>query len=379
MLYFDNAATSSPKAPGVSERMRYYLDAVCANINRGENTHAIRAGMVTLRLRERLCELFHFDAADHVLLNAGATMALNVALKGFLKPGDHVLVSAYEHNAVMRPLVQLGVDFDRVPGDEDGCMDVSAIEPLIRSNTKLFALAHASNVTGTLQDVEAVGAICKKHNIAFVVDAAQTAGYVPIDFHRAQMSAMAVPAHKGLLGPQGIGALLLREDFAKQLDPLIIGGTGSMSDSEEVPPYMPDRFESGTPNLPGIYGWAAAMEYLASQDENAHRQRQTALLQHFLHALQGIEHLRILGKKTAHGRVGVVSLDFTRFDNAQVCDRLEREFGIITRSGLHCAPAAHKAMGTFPRGTVRFALGYSTTFEEIDAALQAITAIAAQG
>lgn len=376
MIYLDNAATSFPKAPGVSDRMKFYLDSVGASVNRGVYAPAQTAALEQLTVRERLCALLHHLDPTHVLLTAGATAALNLAVKGWLRSGDHVLVSSMEHNAVMRPLVQLGVEFDRVPCDGEGRMDLAAIKPLLRPNTRLFVLNHASNVCGTVQDAEAVGKLCKLHGIPLVLDASQSAGHLPIDFSAWQLSALALPAHKGLLGPQGIGALLVTPAFAAGLSPLIAGGTGSVSDSEELPPYLPDRFESGTPNLPGIYGWAAALDYVNQIGIDALRAHELRLTERFLRGLDETDDVRMVGTRRTEQRVGVVAVDFLRQDNAEAADRLEREFGILTRCGMHCAPAAHKTLGTFPRGVVRFSVGYSTTEAEIDAALSAIRTIA---
>ncbi len=375
MIYMDNAATSFPKAPGVGEAMAYYVSQIGVNINRSVYAPAQEAGLQTLTLREQLSEFFCHDAPNRVLLTGGMTVAVNLAIKGFVKSGDHVLVSSMEHNAVMRPLVQLGVEFDRVPCDAEGFLQLDQIEGLIRPNTRLFVLCHASNVCGSVQDAETVGRLCKLHNIAFVLDAAQTAGHIPIDFEALQLSALAIPAHKGLLGPQGIGALLVSEAFAAQLDPLIAGGTGSMSDSEELPPYLPDRFESGTPNLPGIYGWSAAMDYVnqTQAERAAHERTLTARL---LEEIAKMPHLRLVGTRDLQRRVGVVAVDFLHRDNAEAADILEQEFGILTRCGLHCAPSAHKTLGTFPQGVVRFAVGHKTTEDEVEAVLQALRTLA---
>ena len=375
MIYLDNAATSFPKAPLVGAQMQYYIENIGVNINRSVYAPAAQAGLQTLELREKLSEFFRHDDPDRVIFTGGNTASLNFAIKGFLKSGDHVLVSSMEHNAVMRPLVQLGVEFDRVPCDAQGHMDIAAIEPLIRENTKLFVLCHASNVCGTIQDAEAVGRLCKLHDIAFVLDAAQTAGHIPVDFARFNLSALAVPAHKGLLGPQGIGALLLSERFAEQLNPLIAGGTGSMSDSEELPPYLPDRFESGTPNLPGIYGWSAAIDYVSQLGLQTRREREVELTDYFVAELLKIKNVNLIGSRMSDDRVGVIAVDYVNLDNAEAADILEQKYGILTRCGLHCAPSAHKTLGTFPRGVVRFSIGHSTTKEEIDAALKAIAEI----
>ena len=242
MIYLDHAATSYPKPAGVGERMKYYVDQVGANAGRASYASAREAGRTVLRLRQRLCGLFAFPHLDHVILTAGATAGLNLILKGLLQPGDHCIVSAMEHNAVMRPLVQLerrGITFDRAPCDWTGRLRLEALSAQFRPNTKLVVLAHASNVCGVLQDALAVGALCRARGVPFVLDAAQSAGHVPIDAQALNLSALVVPGHKGLLGPQGIGAALIVPELAVRLDPLTAGGTGSASDSEELPPCFP--------------------------------------------------------------------------------------------------------------------------------------------
>ena len=377
-IYLDNAATSFPKPDGVSRRMKEYIDTVGATVNRSVYGSAQDAGLVLLTLRERLAKLFHFDDPTYVILTPGMTAGMNMVIKGFLKSGDHCLVSSMEHNAVMRPIQQLtecGVSFDRIPCDREGFMDIDAIEGLIRPNTKLLVMAHGSNVSGTVQDAERVGKICAAHGIAFVLDAAQTAGHIDVDFQRFNLSALCVPGHKGLLGPSGIGAMLLRKDFAELLTPLIAGGTGSASDSELLPHYMPDRFESGTPNMPGVYGWEAAMAFLDEQGVEKLHAHEMALTERFLNGLKEIDTVRLAGTYDLSRRVGVVSIDFRNIDNAEAAYRLETEYGILTRCGLHCAPSAHKSLDTFPQGTVRFAVGFASTEDEVDAALEAIRVI----
>lgn len=377
-IYLDNAATSFPKPQGVSDAMKYYLDCVGANINRSVYTAAQEAGLTTLTLRQRLAGLFRFpEAPTHVILTSGATMALNTVISGLLRPGDHCVVSSMEHNAVMRPLLRLeGVTFDRLPCDSEGFADVSALPALLRENTKLVVMAHGSNVCGTVQDAAAVGRICKARNIPFLLDGAQTAGHFPLDFEALGLSALAVPGHKGLLGPGGVGALLLRDELAQQITPLVAGGTGSASDSEYLPPYLPDRFESGTANVPGYYGWEAALRFIEETGVDALRAHEMALCRRFLEGLDGIPHVRLVGTKELERRVGVISVDFLRRDNAEAAFALESEHHILTRCGLHCAPSAHKTLGTFPQGTVRFSLGWSSTEADIDAALRAIGEIA---
>ena len=379
-VYLDNAATSFPKPPMVGARMREYVDEVGAPVNRGSYEAAQQAELVTLRLRQRLCALFGFADPSHVILTPGNTWGLNMLLLGALRRGDHVLVSAMEHNAVMRPLTQLakhGVVFDRIPCDAEGRLQADRIETMLRLNTRLVLLAHASNVSGTVQDAAAVGEICAARGIAFALDAAQTAGHIPLDFTALHLSALSVPAHKGLMGPQGIGALLLRPDFAKTIEPLVSGGTGSVSDSEDIPLYLPDRFEPGTPNLPGIYGWEAALEYLEGITVEAVAAHDRALTARLLGGLREIPGVVLIGPDSVENRVGVFSLDFPGKDNAEIAARLEEECGILTRCGLHCAPNAHRTLGTFPRGTVRLSLGWFNTEDDIDRALHAVKAVSA--
>lgn len=376
-IYLDNGATSFPKPEGVSQVMKDYMDRVGATINRSVYGSAQDAGLVTLQLREGLAKLFRFtEPATHVILTPGATWGLNMAIKGALKPGDHCIVSSMEHNAVMRPLLQLeGVEYDRIPCNREGLLDPADVEKLIRPNTKLLVMAHGSNVCGSVQDAAAVGEICHRHGIDFVLDAAQTAGHYPIDFEGFHLSALCVPGHKGLLGPSGIGALLMRDDFARKIDVIVAGGTGSASDSEYLPDYLPDRFESGTPNLPGIYGFEAAVRYVSQRGIEDLRSHEMALCERFLEGLKEIPNVNMCGTWDLSRRVGVISVDFVNRDNAMAAFQLETDYGILTRCGLHCAPSAHKTLDTFPRGTVRFSLGFASTQEDVDAALTAIREI----
>ena len=375
--YLDNAATSFPKPEGVSTRMKEYMDTVGATINRSVYGAAQDAGLVTLLLRESLKKFFHFpDPVTHVILTPGATAGLNMVIKGYLRPGDHCIVSSMEHNAVMRPLLQLeGVEYDRIQANREGLINPTDVESLIRPNTRLVIMAHGSNVCGAVQDAAAVGEICRKHGIAFALDVAQTAGHIDIDFEGWGLSALVAPGHKGLLGPSGIGVMLLRDDFAKELNPLIAGGTGSASDSEYLPDYLPDRFESGTPNLPGIYGLAASMEFLQKEGLEKLHAHEMELCKRFMDGVARIPGAVVCGPQGLENRVGVISLDFPGQDNAEVAYRLEMDHGILTRCGLHCAPSAHKSLDTFPRGTVRFSLGFASTEDDVDTALAAIKAV----
>ena len=377
-VYLDYAATSFPKPPEVPAQMLRYLSEVGATVNRSVYGAAQAAGLVELTLRQRLCRLFHFAPVTHAVLTPGNTWGLNLLLAGLLRPGDHCVVSSMEHNAVMRPLQALarqGVTFTRVACDGTGRLEPKDVEAALRPDTRLVVLAHGSNVSGTVQDAAAVGDICRRHGIPFCLDAAQTAGHIPVDFAALGLSALSVPGHKGLLGPSGIGALLLTPELAAQLTPIVSGGTGSASDSEEIPPYMPDRFEPGTPNVPGIYGLEAALAFLEQTGVEAVAAHDRLLTVRFLEGVRGVPGVRIVGPDTPEGRVGVVSLDFPGRDNAEVAEALECRFGILTRCGLHCAPAAHQTLGTFPRGTVRFSWGWFSTEGDIDQALEAVRSV----
>ena len=378
-IYLDNAATSFPKPPAVAEAMLRYTREVGASINRGVYASAQDAGMTALLLRESLCHLFRHGDPTHCVLTSGNTMGLNMILRGWLRPGDHGLVSSREHTAVRRPLRDLaerGVGFDRVPCDENGRLDPEDLRRMLRPDTRLVLLAHGSNVSGGVQDAAAIGRICREKGVPFALDAAQTAGHWEIDFDGWGLSALSVPGHKGLMGPSGMGALLLSPEFARELTPIITGGTGSASDLETQPVYMPDKFESGTPNLPGIYGLQAAVEYIQNTGVDAIREHETGLTARLLERLRDVPRIRLVGPRGLENRVGVVSVDFLEGDNAEAAYRLEERYGVLTRCGLHCAPSAHRTLGTFPRGTVRLSPGWFTTEEEIDAAAAAVAEIA---
>ena len=375
-IYLDNGATSFPKAPGVGEAMLDYVNNIGANVNRSTYEASSEAEMVLIECRERLCTLFGTEDITHAVFTPGMTAGLNMLLKGFLSPGDHVIVSSLEHNAMMRPIRQLeaqGVEFSRIPADSRGITDPKDILPLIRPNTRLVAIMHASNVCGTLLPVKEISDICRERGLPVILDAAQTAGHYPVNMKELGLSALCVPGHKGLLGPQGIGALMLDEEFAKRVEPLISGGTGSASDSELLPPYMPDRFESGTLNIPGIFGLNAALGFILDKGVQTFRAHEEKLTERFTDGLEGLP-LRLAGTKEISKRVGVISIDFTGRDNAEVAYELDKR-GIMTRCGLHCAPSAHKTLGTFPQGTVRFSIGYANAECDVDAAISAIKEI----
>ena len=374
-IYLDNASTSFPKAPTVATAMSDYITNRGININRGSYALAYDVEDIIYTTRQRLNTLFNGHDPSHVIFTQNVTMSLNIVIKGLLKAGDHVLVSSMEHNAVMRPLTQLldkDITFDTIPCDSTGYIQMESIEPLIRPNTVALIINHASNVCGTIQPLESIGSICKAHNLQFIVDAAQTAGVIPIDVKAYHIDALCFTGHKGLLGPQGIGGIILTKEMAQTLVPLIAGGTGSFSHLETMPTHMPDAFESGTLNLPGIIGLNEGLAYIESQGmENIHN-HELVLTQFFLEGLQSIDGINIIGKQNIQDRTAVVSITIDSMDPASIAYELESTYHIMTRVGLHCAPRAHQTLGTYPEGTVRFSFGYANTHEDVVSALSAL-------
>ena len=368
-IYLDNAATSFPKAPGVGEAMCRYVERLGRNVGRGSYAPAMEAAGGVLAVREKLATLVNAPDPRHIIFTPGATWGLNFLLKGLLRPGDKVLTSPMEHNAVLRPLEQLkaaGVAVELLPCTERGELILDGLGERLEG-ARAVVLTHASNVSGTVFPIGQVGALCRARGVFFLVDGAQTVGLLPVDMAAMGIDGLAFPGHKGLLGPQGIGALALSGALAEELEPLVSGGTGSLSESLSMPPFLPDKFEAGTLNLPGIFGLGAALDYLEGEGE-ALRQREAKLARHLWYRLKELdgEGLRVLGTDDPQNRVGVVSVDFPGRDNGEMAFRLERDYGIQTRCGLHCAPLAHKTLGTFPQGAVRFSVGPFTTFAEID-------------
>ena len=377
-IYLDNASTTFPKAPTVATAMSDYITNRGININRGSYALAYDVEDIIYTTRQRLHPLFNGHDPAHVIFTQNVTMSLNMVIKGLLKAGDHVLVSSMEHNAVMRPLTQLldkGITFDTIPCDSTGSIQMDSIEPLIRPNTVALIINHASNVCGTIQPLESIGPICKAHNLQFIVDAAQTAGVIPIDVKACHIDALCFTGHKGLLGPQGIGGIILTKEMAQNLTPLIAGGTGSFSHLETMPTHMPDAFEAGTLNLPGIIGLNEGLAYIESQGmENIHK-HELALTQSFLEGLQSIDGINIVGKQNIQDRTAVVSITIDGMDPANIAYELESTYHIMTRVGLHCAPRAHQTLRTYPEGTVRFSFGYANTHKDVESALSALNTI----
>lgn len=416
-IYLDQASTSSPKAPGVARVMSDFLESGGYNISRGHYQGAEAAGLAVLDARKAVARFFHFPAYRRVVFTNNITHSLNLVLKGFLRPGDRVICSSMEHNAMMRPLRQLekiGVIVEEVPNDAQGRWPLEAVQEALKKPARALAMTAASNVCGTVLPFREVAKLCHEAGTAFILDTAQVAGTLPLDAAELDCDALCFTGHKGLLGPQGIGGVLFSERMAEECSPLISGGTGSFSDSEELPPLLPDRFEAGTQNLPGILGLGAALAYLEGLNAEAQAEGSPAteavpgtrsafeqaqkglwkiaaaelsLCRRFLEGAEALSErlpLRILGLPSSscqlekEERVAVVSLDFPEHDNARVAWLLDQNYGIMTRTGLHCAPQAHKTLSSFPRGSVRFSFGGTNTGEEVDAALAALEEILSQ-
>jgi cysteine desulfurase family protein len=377
-IYLDNAATSWPKHPVVLAAMQNYLETAGGNPGRSGHSMSVAAARIVFDAREQLARLFNAASADWVVFSKNATEAINYILFGLLTPDDHVITTGMEHNAVMRPLRRLeslGTKLTVVPCDACGQLDPGDVINAITSQTKLIIMTHASNVSGTILPVAAVGRIAREHGVLFAVDAAQTAGSVSIDLQAANIDLLAFTGHKGLGGPQGTGGLALSP--AVTLPPLLYGGTGSLSESEYQPDFLPDRLESGTLNAIGIAGLGAAVAELNETGVATITAHKQLLVRKLLAGLAAIPAVEIYGPHDARDNAGVVSINVSGLVCSEVGLALDRVFGIMTRTGLHCAPAAHKTLGTFPQGTVRLSVSRFTTTAEIDQVLDALAQIAA--
>lgn len=371
-IYLDNAATSRDKPPSVLQAM-LLAASLGASAGRGAYEAALEAGRIVLEARGALRSLFSAQRLEGVVFTYNVTYAINMLLYGLLKPGDHVVTSSMEHNSVLRPLralEALGVSHDVVFCDPEGRLRAADIEGALKKNTKLILLTHASNVTGTLLPVGEVGAIAKRRGVFFAVDVAQTAGVFPLDMERDSISAIAFTGHKTLLGPPGTGGLVLDPSLFSEVRSFVQGGTGSRSESLTQPEFFPDALESGTLNTWGIAGLKAGVEYvLANQEEIRSHERE--LGEHFLEGVEGMSSVKVFGPKK-EDKTATYSFVLEGLDCGEVSSTLEERYGILTRSGLHCAPRAHETIGTFPKGTVRVSFGCYTTHEEVDHLLRAL-------
>lgn len=376
-IYLDNAATSHPKPESVYQAVDHALREIGVSPGRGGYRRGLEANRILFEARETLAALFAIRDSSRVAFTANATEALNIAISGMLRPGDHAVTTTMEHNSVSRPLKAAenrGATVTRVPCDRCGRLAPSDLAAALRPETRLIVLSHCSNVTGTIQPIAEIGRLARQAGIALLVDAAQSAGIIPIDVEAMAIDLLAAPGHKGLLGPQGTGFLYIAAGL--ELTPLVVGGTGGHSIGDEQPTAMPARFESGTPNTPGIAGLRAGVEFILATGVETIRKRERLLVDRILAGLAEIGGITLYGPPPGEERGGIVSFTVESMDPSLIGFTLDHEYDIEVRTGLHCAPGAHRTIGTFPDGTVRVSPGWFTTEEDIATFLRAMRKIA---
>ena len=373
MIYFDNAATTFPKPNVVYDAIMTAMKEYGANPGRSGHKLALKAGRGVYETRELISKLFNAKNTMNIILTFNATESLNIGIKGFLKPGDHVITTSMEHNSVLRPIKYLenfGIESTIVKGDSKGRIKSFDIEKTIKENTKLIVNTHVSNLTGTIMPIKEIGRVARENGIVYMVDAAQSAGVYDIDVEDMKIDLLAFPGHKGLLGPQGTGGLIIREGL--ELEGFMQGGTGSVSYSLNQPDIYPDKFESGTANAPGIIGLGAGIRYILDRGIYDIRRYEEELIQHFIEEAQKIDGIILYGPLNVKEQGGVVALNIKDADSSEIAYILDEEYDIAVRSGLHCAPLAHKTIGTLDQGAVRFSFGIFNTHEEIDFCIKAL-------
>lgn len=380
LIYLDNAATTWPKPESVYQAVDNCLRLMGANPGRGGHSMARQASLLLYEAREGLAELFGIEDPNQIVFTHNATDAICMSVFGLLRPGDRIITTAMEHNAVARAVRFVeakGVHVTIIPCSDDGQLDMTAMRAAISDKPKAVIMSHASNVTGTIMPVAEVGEMTRRLGVVLVVDAAQTAGVEAIDVGAMGIDILAFSGHKGLLGPQGTGGLYVNETVG--VTPLRVGGTGSLSESDKQPEFMPDRLESGTPNTPGIAGLKAGVRFILATGRINIQAKELALTQLLLEGLKDIATVKLYGTASAAGRTAVVSFTLAGKDSGLVAHALDREYGIACRAGLHCAPWAHETLGTIKTGTVRLSPGYFNTQAEIEQVIAAVRALALQG
>lgn len=378
ITYFDNAATSWPKPPAVRAALDAYFGDGGGNPGRSGHRMSIAAAQIIEHARDRLAELLNAEDPTRIILTKNATEGLNLAIYGLLEPGDHAVTSHVEHNSVMRPLrhlESLGVEVTVVANAPDGTLDPDRVGAAIRPNTRLITTLHGSNVMGTVLPIAEIAEIARDRSIPYLVDASQTAGAIPIDVEQLGLDMVAFTGHKALLGPTGTGGIYIREGITPR--PLMRGGTGSRSDVEHQPDFLPDAYESGTINVAGFAGLAAGVGHLLETGVAAVAAHERALVARFMAGVEGLDAVTVHGPPAIEDRCGVLSFNIDRLHPSEVGTLLDQQYGIMSRVGLHCAPGAHQTIGTFPTGSVRFGFSIMNTAAEVDDAIEAVEDIAA--
>ena len=378
MIYLDNAATSWPKPESVYRELDEFARKFAGNPGRSGHRFAVESEDRVQGCRDGIARLLNAESPDRVILTLNATDGLNIALKGFLRPGDHAITSSIEHNSINRPLTSMAaagkIEFDKAAPDPDGTVPAAAVEKLVRKNTRIIALTHASNVLGTVAPLEDYVKLARARGIALLLDASQSIGVVPLDVRGLGVDMVAFPGHKNLFGPMGTGALYVREGI--DLNAFREGGTGSKAEQEIHPEEMPFRLEGGTPNAHGYAGLRAGVEFVLKEGLEKIRRHEQDLAVRFARAVADHPRVVVYCAETPGIRLGPVSINVRGVDPAEVGTLMDREFGIACRPGIHCAPGTHRWLGTLPHGTVRFSFGYFNTGEDVDAAVRAVHEVA---
>ena len=376
MIYMDNAATTMHKPQKVIDAVVSAMSSM-GNAGRGASEAALSASRIIYDTRDRLARLFGAEDARRIAFTSNSTESLNIAIKGILDPGDHVITTVLEHNSVLRPLYEMekkGVELSIIGCDEKGMPDLAAMEAAVKENTKMIICTNGSNLTGNYIDVAVIGEMAHRHGVIFAVDASQTAGVFPIDVQKMNIDILCFTGHKGLLGPQGTGGIYVKEGI--ELRPLKTGGSGIQTYSKEHPVQMPTALEAGTLNGHGIAGLHAALEYLEEEEIDNIRRRENELMWRFYNGVKDVPGVKVYGDYSQKERCAIVTLNIGDYDSSEVSDELLMEYDISTRSGGHCAPLMHEALGTVEQGAVRFSFSHYNTEEEVDTAIRAIRELA---
>lgn len=378
-IYLDNASTTFPKPKNVVDSIYNFLTNIGGNPGRSNHNNALETNRLLFEAREVISDFFKFDSMENVIFTNNITTSLNILINGSLTTGDHVITSSMEHNSVLRPLVNLKnkgiIELDIVTADKFGFITVEDIKNNIKPNTKMVVLSQASNVIGSIQPIKEIGALCKSRNIFFILDTAQGAGVLDIDFTDVNLSALAFTGHKSLFGPQGIGGFIIDDSLNNICKPFILGGTGSLSHSLEQPDFLPDKFESGTLNMPGIVGLVEGIKFIKNEGINAIYNKNKFLRDYLVSEMSNINDIILYEDINNSNYTSCVSFNINNIDTAELSFALDNDFGIKNRSGLHCAPLAHKTIGSFPSGTVRLSLSYFNEKSDIKYTIDSINKI----
>lgn len=378
-IYLDNASTTFPKPKSVPDAIYNFLTTVGGNSGRSNHSNALSTNRILYNARESISNFFNFDSPQNVIFTNNITTSLNTLLNGIIKPGDHIITSCMEHNSVIRPIYQLksilNIEVDIVNANLEGFINPDDILPLIKPNTKLVILSQASNVTGSIQPIKKIGSICKDNNIFFILDSSQGAGVLRTDFKEMNLNALAFTGHKSLFGPQGIGGFIIDDNLNEICNPFIVGGTGSLSQELFQPNFLPDKFESGTLNMPGIVGLYEGIKFINSEGLDTIYEYNKSLHSYFVKELLNIDNVIFYGDKSTLNSTSCISFNIKNIDTSEVSFELDSNYGIKNRSGLHCSPLSHKTVGSYPSGSIRLSLSYFNKKSEIDYTLRAISDI----